>query len=127
MDPSFISKQINSKIEVIKEGKISPLIQSCELLIVIDFSSVILDAHILRKPVISLSVDDNGYGIPSILKNNSCLVSDIEKLSDDLKDVLNNKQIRNQLIKNGTKSSHEYLSYQNNSSSKLIEFLEKLG
>ena len=127
LDPSFISKQINSKIEVIKEGKISPLIQSCELLIVIDFSSVILDAHILRKPVISLSVDDNGYGIPSILKNNSCLVSDIEKLSDDLKDVLNNKQIRNQLIKNGTKSSHEYLSYQNNSSSKLIEFLEKLG
>ena len=126
-DPSFISKQINSKIEVIKEGKISPLIQSCELLIVIDFSSVILDAHILRKPVISLSVDDNGYGIPSILKNNSCLVSDIEKLSDDLKDVLNNKQIRNQLIKNGTKASHEYLSYQNNSSSKLIEFLEKLG
>ena len=127
LDPSFISKQINSKIEVIKEGKISPLIQSCELLIVIDFSSVILDAHILRKPVISLSVKDNGWGIPSILKNNSCLVSDIEKLSDDLKDVLNNKQIRNQLVKNGTKSSHEYLSYQNNSSSKLIEFLEKLG
>ena len=88
---------------------------------------MILDAHILRKPVISLSVKDNGWGIPPILKNNSCLVSDIEKLSDDLKDVLNNKQIRNQLIKNGTKSSHEYLSYQNNSSSKLIEFLEKLG
>ena len=41
--------------------------------------------------------------------------------------ILNNEQIRNQLIKNGTKSSHEYLSYQNNSSSKLIEFLEKLG
>ena len=68
LDPSFISKQINSEIEVIKEGKISPLIQSCELLIVIDFSSVILDAHILRKPVISLSVKDNGWGIPSILK-----------------------------------------------------------
>ena len=126
LDPSFISKQINSEIEVIKEGKISPLIQSCELLIVIDFSSVILDAHILRKPVISLSVKDNGWGIPPILKNNSCLVSDIEKLSDDLKDVLNNKQIRNQLIKNGTKSSHEYLSYQNNGSNKLIGFLEEL-
>ena len=126
LDPSFISKQINSEIKVIKEGKISPLIQSCELLIVIDFSSVILDAHILRKPVISLSVKDNGWGIPPILKNNSCLVSDIEKLSDDLKDVLNNKQIRNQLIKNGTKSSHEYLSYQNNGSKKLIRFLEEL-
>ena len=47
LDPSFIAKQINSEIKVIKEGKISPLIQSCELLITIDFTTVILDAHIL--------------------------------------------------------------------------------
>ena len=80
----------------------------------------------LGRPVISLSVKDNGWGIPPALKNNSCLVSDIEKLNDNLKDVLNNKQVRNQLIKNGTKSSNQYLSYQNNSSSKLIEFLEEL-
>ena len=126
LDPSFITKQINPEIKVIKEGKISPLIQSCELLITIDFSSVILDAHILGRPVISLSVKDNGWGIPPALKNNSCLVSDIEKLNDNLKDVLNNKEVRNQLIKNGTKSSNQYLSYQNNSSSNLIGFLEEL-
>ena len=126
LDPSFIAKQVNSKIKVINEGKISPLIQSCELLITIDFTSVILDAHLLGKPVISLSVKDNGWGIPPALKNNSCLVTDLEKLNDDLKDVLNNEQIRNQLIKNGTKSSNKYLSYQNNGSSKLIGFLEEL-
>ena len=126
LDPSFIAKQVNSKIKVINEGKISPLIQSCELLITIDFTSVILDAHLLGKPVISLSVKDNGWGIPPALKNNSCLVTDLEKLNDDLKDVLNNEQIRNQLIKNGMKSSNEYLSYQNNGSSKLIGFLEEL-
>ena len=56
----------------------------------------------------------------------SCLVTNLEKLESNLKDVLNNEQIRNQLIKNGTKSSNEYLSYQNNGSSKLIEFLEEL-
>ena len=111
LDPSFITKQINPEIKIIKEGKISPLIQSCELLIAIDFSSVILDAHILGRPVISLSVKDNGWGVPPALKNNSCLVSDIEKLSDNLQDVLSNEQIRNQLIKNGTKSSNQYLSY----------------
>tara|TARA_B100000953_G_scaffold292581_1_gene279955 strand:+ start:30 stop:1946 length:1917 start_codon:yes stop_codon:yes gene_type:complete len=125
LDPSFIAKQVNSKIKVINEGKISPLIQSCELLITVDFTSVILDAHLLGKPVISLSVKDNGWGIPPALKNNSCLVTDLEKLNDDLKDVLNNEQIRNQLIKNGMKSSNEYLSYQNNGSSKLIGFLEE--
>jgi len=126
LDPSFIAKQINSEIKVIKEGNISPLIQSCDLMIVIDFTSPILDAHILKKPVISVSVKDNGWGIPTALKNNSCLTTDLEKFEDDLKDVLNNDNIRNQLIKNGTKSSNEYLSYQNNGSSKLIEFLEEL-
>jgi len=126
LDPSFIAKQINSQIKVVKEGNISPLVQSCDLMIVIDFGSPILDAHILKKPVISVSVKDNGWGIPTALKNNSCLTTDLEKFEDDLKDVLNNDNIRNQLIKNGTKSSNEYLSYQNNGSSKLIEFLEEL-
>ena len=126
LDPSFIVKQINSEIKVVKEGNISPLIQSCDLMIVIDFTSPILDAHILKKPVISLSVKDNGWGIPTALKNNSCLVTNLEKFEGDLKDVLSNDHIRNQLIKNGTKSSNEYLSNQNNGSSKLIGFLEEL-
>ena len=126
LDPSFIVKQINSEIKVVKEGNISPLIQSCDLMIVIDFTSPILDAHILKKPVISLSVKDNGWGIPTALKNNSCLVTDLEKLENDLKSVLYDEHIRNQLIKNGTKSSTEYLAYQNNGSSKLVGFLEEL-
>ena len=87
---------------------------------------MILDAHILRKPVISLSVKDNGWGIPPILKNNSCLVSDLEKFNDDLKNILNNEDFKNQLIINGVKSSKEYLSNQNNGSKKLIRFLEEL-
>jgi len=126
LDPSFIAKQVNSKIKVIKEGKISQLIQSCELLITIDFTTVILYAHLLGKPVISLTVKDNGWGIPTAFKNNSCLVTDLEKFNDDLKNVLNNEHLRNQLIINGTKSAKEYLSYQNNGSKKLIRFLEEL-
>ena len=126
LDPSFIAKQINSKIKVIKEGKISPLIQSCELLITIDFTTVILDAYILGKPVISLTVKDNQWGIPTAFKNNSCLVTDLEKFNDDLKNILNNEDFKNQLIINGVKSSKEYLSNQNNGSKKLIRFLEEL-
>ena len=125
LDLSFIAKQINSKIEVIKEGNISPLIRSSDLMIVTDLTSPILDAHILGRPVISLSVKDNGWGIPTAFKNNSCLMTDLEKLDEDLKSVLNNEHVRNQLIINGTKSSKEYLSYQSNGSKELIKFLEK--
>ena len=83
---SCITTSINSEIKVIKEGKISPLIQSCELLIVIDFSSVILDAHILGKPVISLTVKDNQWGI--IKENGKYLLDakydDVKWIGDSL-------------------------------------------
>ena len=125
-DPSFIAKQVNPEIKVIKEGKISPLIQSCDLLIINDLTSPILDAYILKKPVISFRVTDNGWGIPTAFKNNSCIVTDLEKFDDDLKNVLNNESVRNQLITDGEKSSKEYLAYQNNGSKKLIGFLEEL-
>ena len=126
LDPSFITKQFNSQIKVIKEGNISPLIKSCALMIVIGFTSPILDAHILKKPVISLTVKDNGWGIATALKNKSCLITDFDKLEDSLNNVLNNEQTKNELMQNGTKSSNEYLSHQNNGSTKLIEFLEEL-
>ena len=54
------------------------------------------------------------------------LKTDLEKFDDDLKNVLNNEIVRNQLITDGEKSSKEYLAYQNNGSKKLIRFLEEL-
>ena len=69
---------------------------------------------------------DNDWGIPTAFKNNSCIVTDLEKFDDDLKNVLNNESVRDQLITDGEKSSKEYLAYQNNGSNKLITFLEEL-
>ena len=127
LDPSFIAKQVSPTIKVIREGEISPLVQSCDLLIINDLTSPILDAYIMKKPVMSLRVTENGWGIAKAFKNNSCLVTDLEKFDDDLKNVLNDKIVRNQLITNGVESSKEYLSYQNNGSKKLIRFLEELA
>ena len=126
LDPSFIAKQVSPDIKVIKEGNISPLIQSCEILIINNLTSPLMEAWLMKKPVMSLRVTENGWGIAKAFKNNSCLVTDIEKLDDDLKSVLNNEHVRNQLIIDGTKSAKEYLSYQNNGSKELIKFLEKL-
>ena len=126
LDPSFIAKQVSPDIKVIKEGNISPLIQSCEILIINDLTSPLMEAWLMKKPVMSLRVTENGWGIAKAFKNNSCLVTDLEKLDDDLKSVLNNERVRNQLIIDGTKSANEYLSYRNSGSKELIKFLEKL-
>ena len=126
LDPSVIAKQVSPDIKVIKEGNISPLIQSCEILIINNLTSPLMEAWLMKKPVMSLLVTDNDNGIPTAFKNNSCIITDLEKLGDDLKSVLDNEHVRNQLIIDGTKSAKEYLSYQNNGSKELIKFLEKL-
>ena len=63
-------QKINPNIKIVKSGKISPLIKNSNFVIVIDFSTVILDAHLLKKPVISITVKNNGFGIPFDFRTN---------------------------------------------------------
>jgi len=82
-DPSKILRKINPEIVIIKTGNIAELIKKCILLIVIDESTSILDAHLLRKPVLSVAVKAEEFGLPTVLKNDSCAftaLSSFEKI-----------------------------------------------
>ena len=121
-DPTEIAQKINPHIKIIKNGHFTSIIKNAKFVIVIDFSTVILDCHLLNKPVISLPVKDNGYGLPSALTNNSCICSNLENLEEHIRS-LSSKNFEDELIKNGTKSASDYLSFQNNSSKKFSDFL----
>jgi len=92
-DPVKLGKEISPNIKVLKSGDIFNLIQSCKVFIVIDVSTAILDAQILGKPVISVRVKDSGYGIPSVLKTNSCLITNIDNIEETLTRIFNDKKI----------------------------------
>ena len=121
-DPTEIAQKINPHIKIIKNGHFTSIIKNAKFVIVIDFSTVILDCHLLNKPVISLPVKNNGYGLPSALTNNSCICSNLENLEEHIRS-LSSKNFEDELIKNGTKSASDYLSFQNNSSKKFSDFL----
>ena len=59
---------------------ISKLIKKCALMITIDFSSVILDSYLLKKPVISVPVKNNNYGSAKPFMDNSCIISTLDNL-----------------------------------------------
>tara|TARA_Y100001936_G_scaffold249151_1_gene298753 strand:+ start:33955 stop:35856 length:1902 start_codon:yes stop_codon:yes gene_type:complete len=122
-DPSIIAHEINPNIKIIKDGNFSSIIKNSSFVIVIDFSTVILDCYLLNKPVISLPVKDNGYGLPTALTNNSCICTEISNLEKIIKNLSDNN-FRTELIKNSNISLDNYLSYRDNSSDKLIEFLK---
>jgi len=124
-DPTELIKSIDPNIQVIKTGDISEIIKNCSLMIVIDFSSVILDAYLLKKPIISIPVKNNGYGIPKAFVNNSCMIENLETLENSINNLLKNDN--SELIKNAAISGQNYMSNLGNASEQLLRFLSTQG
>lgn len=122
-DPTELVHQIDPSIRVIKSGNISELIKKCSLVIVIDFSSVILDAYLLKKPIITISVKDNGYGKPYAFLNESCIIGDITNLKNQIQRLL--ELDYDEKIRKGVISGNHYLSNIDSSSENLLSFLSK--
>ena len=132
-DPSKILRKINPEIEIIKTGNIAELIKKCILFIVIDVSTSIIDAHLLRKPVLSVgvwrtfptTVKDAKFGIPTVLKNNSCALADISSFEKIFYQMINDDEFRNKIIKNADESIQKYVSFPYEGATTLLTFLEK--
>ncbi len=124
-DPSDLTKEINSNIVVKKTGSISQLAKSCDIFIMIDASTAILDAHLLMKPVISVLVKDSDYGIPSVLSQ-SCLLTDVDNFETTLQKVLTDENLRKSMIEKGTAYTKEYLMNQGSASTELLKFLSDI-
>ncbi len=123
-DPTEILKKINPDIKIVKTGKISELIKNCKLLIIIDESTAILNAHLLDIPVLSVSVKTEEFGIPTILKNNSCARANIQSFDDVFSQIINDHEFRTKLIQNANISTKNYISNLSNGAKQLINFLE---
>ncbi len=91
----------------------------------IDESSAIIDAHLLGKPVLSVAVKAEEYGIPTVLKNNSCIMTNRESFDKDFFRVMNDKVHRETIIENGKKSTQNYISFQKNGAKMILSFFEK--
>ena len=124
-DPSKILRKINPGIEIIKTGNIAELIKKCILFIVIDVSSAIIDAHLLRKPVLSVPVKVAKFGIPTLLKNDSCAFTDLSSFEKIFYQMIDDDEFRNKIIKNANKSIQKYVSFPYDGATTLLTFLEK--
>jgi hypothetical protein len=92
---------------------------------VIDETTSILDAHLLRKPVLSVAVKAEEFGLPTVLKNNSCALTDISSFEKIFYQMINDDGFRNKIIKNANKSIQKYISFPYDGATTLLTFLEK--
>ena len=118
-------KKLNPKIKVIKKGDIIPLIKSCEVFISLDMSTTILEAQLLKKPVISINTGKVPYNDESsIFKSNSCDRVKIEEFEKTITKIIHDNDYKLDLIRRGTDFFNEYVSNQGNASKKLFSCLE---
>jgi hypothetical protein len=117
-------KKLNPEIRVIKKGNIIELIKSCEVFIAIDMSTTILEAQLLKKPVISINTGKIPYNDESsIFKSNSCDRVKIEEFEKTITKILHDEDYKSELIKRGTDFLNEYVSNQGKASEKLLSHL----
>lgn len=121
-----IIHNIDPEIKLVHTGSIIPLIKLCEVFVMIDVSTVILDAEILDKPVISIDVKNSGFGIPTVLGSNSCIRTDLENFEGVLERVLNDDNFRNQAIVNGKKFVSDYVVNIGSASRAILDLLAKI-
>ena len=122
-DPTELAEGINKNIEVVKDGEIMDYIEKSELFIVIDISTVIIYAYLLKKPTISVVVKDSGYGVPSILSSNSCLKVTKDNFEQQKEKILNDDKFQTEIIENSTNDLSNYLTNVGTASEKILDFL----
>ena len=122
LDITAYIKEEYPDVTVIKTGDMKELIQNCELFLCIDISTAILEAQLLQKPTISISVKEN-LGLSKSKVFEYCVRTDVNHLENYFDKIFNNLKFKNNLVLDGTKFLNEYLFRKNSASQNFINFL----
>ena len=121
-----ILNEINPNIPVFKTQNIFELFKDCDILVCLDFSSVLLEALIVGKPIILFMINSTWYQDDPIITSGSILsVKSLNEFEDALNLILNDQKTRTELIENGKKFVSSYLSNLGTSSKHLAKIIDK--
>jgi len=121
-DISHLIKKFQSSVEVIHQGNILDLISKCDVFLCTDFSTTIIEAHILEKPTIVISVKDYLYD-SEVYRSKSCIRCDIKALEKNLFSLLSDQNLRADLIKRGNDVVTRYFANQIKACKNAVDFL----
>ena len=89
-------------------------------------STVLLEALIMEKPIMNISLVDENYNFQFIKDNAVMQVTDKSDLEKHFKTILYDEDLRKELIKNAQKHLQSYLSNQGKASKHFAEILNSL-
>ena len=126
--PSFnekIVKNINPNIVVKYTGNFYDYVKNCELLICIDMSTAILDAMLLKKPIISILILEKDSD-SELFRKNYILQTEIANLEKTLTKLSLDNSFKLSCIEQGEKFIDKYVINAGTSSTSLLNFLSNM-
>ncbi len=121
-------QEIDPTIQVYQNENIMDLLEDCDSMISLNYSTAILDAMILQKPILVLLPENQNFENEIPIKNGAVLsTSDENQIESMINDLLYNKEICDELVRKGNDFVNNYITNQGNASEKLAEILESYG
>ena len=125
-DISNLIKKIDPSIKILKQGDITKIIGSCDAVIQVGLSTVILEAQALGKPTISIEVNYE-TGLYQFIQKDQCLRITINDLEMHLNKIINNNEYKNEIIQKGFSAIDGNLANMGMASNLFLKFLENLS
>ena len=122
-----ICKKIDPEIRVIKKGNIISLINSCSVLISLgtSLSTAILEAHILKKPVLRMPFAE-WMGKPDLFRKQLCFNTNEEEFAETFKKIYEDEAFHNKITKIGHEFLNAYLANKGNAAENIAHYIKKL-
>ena len=118
-------EKIDPSIQIFQNENILDLLEKSDVMISLNYSTVVLDALILEKPSLILLPEEQNFENEIPLKNKTVLMtSKVDEIDKMIKILFEDEKIKQELIKNGKKFVDQYIVNQGNSSKKLAKILE---
>jgi hypothetical protein len=121
---SFI-QSIDSSIPIYQNQNILDLINLSDHMISLNYSTILVDAMILKKPTMVIISEEQGFDEEEMIKEESTIVvKNLSELESKIEKLLDNKN-REKLIENGNKFLDEYFVNQGNASRNLAKLIDQ--
>ena len=122
--------QLNPNVMIYHTEPIQKILEDCDTVLNIHTevlpSTAVLDALVMGKPVMNISLVDENYNFQFIKDNAVMQVTYKSDLEKNLKTILYDENFRKELIENAQKHLQSYLSNQGKASKHFAEILNSL-
>jgi len=128
--PDFVNnvidliKEIDPQIEIVLDTDLVELINSCEILITFNNSTIALESMILNKPTISIQTDKWAEENEIVKKHGIISISKLEDIEPSINSILKDNVFKINILKNSDDFIQKYYTNRGNASSFLAQFLE---